>query len=223
MSRLVLSFDVDGTLTVRGEPLKQEAWNLLGRGQPKHVWEALLKARAKYSGGHGSRYDIVREMLQEIGVAAGELDMKTEEWAEAYQAAVMSLIRDDFRPDVSAVLKSLQRRCKLYVNSATEEEGLKRCLAEVDLSQFFEKIFGYPKDGSRKKADNLRLILQVEGVDPKHLIHIGDSTSDVDAACAVGCIFIGVANDDNKWVPERESFVVVHSLSDLTEAIDLVL
>ncbi len=223
MSHLVLSFDVDGTLTRRGEPLKQEAWDLLLRGRPMDVWEALLKARDKYSGGKGSRYDIIREMLQEIGVTGGELEMKTEEWAEAYQVAVMSLIRADFRPEARSVLETLKERYRLYVNSATEEEGLKRCLAEVDFSQFFEEIFGYPKDGSRKKTDNLRLILQVEGVDPERLIHVGDSKSDVDAAHAVGCIFIGVANDDNRWVPEREPFVVVHSLSDLEEAIDTVL
>lgn len=219
MNRIVLSFDVDGTLTLRGEPLKQEAWDILLHGRPMDVWEALLKAREKYSGGKGSRYDILREMLQEIGVSGGELEAKTEEWAKAYQDAVMSLIRSDFRPEARPVLEILKGRYKLYVNSATEEDGLKRCLVEVDLYQFFETIFGYPRDGTRKKADNLRLILEKEKIDPENLIHIGDSKSDLRATTEVGCRFIGVANDDNKWTPGKESFVVIQSLFGLENVV----
>jgi phosphoglycolate phosphatase-like HAD superfamily hydrolase len=93
----------------------------------------------------------------------------------------------------------------------------------VGLSHFFEQILGYPKDGSRKKADNLRLIAQLEGIYPEDLFHVGDSLSDKEAAQVVGCFFFGIANDDNRWVPEQESFAVVHSLRDLQASLNTVL
>lgn len=220
MNRIVLSFDVDGTLTMRGEPLKQEAWDVMARNQSLPFRAALLEYRQKYSGGGGSRYDIIRETLKEIGTTEANIEQETEKLAEEYQATVMSLILSDFRSNARAVLESLKRHHKLYVNSATEEEGLRRCLSDVGLAEFFEAIFGYPKDGSRKKADNLRLILQTEGIDPEFLIHVGDSESDRKAATEVECFFIGISNDDNKWIPEQESFLVINSLSDLEDVIE---
>ncbi len=223
MGKMVISFDVDGTLTIQGEALKQAAWDVFVRGKPTNVQEGLFKARRKYSDGGGSRYDIIRDMLSGTGISGDELERQIEDCVAVYQGAVMSLIRDDFRPEVRTALTSLHGRYKLYINSATEEEGLRKCLSEVNLSIFFEDILGYPKDGSRKKVDNLRLILQRQGIGSRDLVHVGDSTSDYDAAQAVGCLFIGMVNNENRWISEQKPFAMISSLADLPRTLESVL
>ena len=157
---IAISFDWDGVITKRGEILKQEAWDILAKKESAEFKEALAEKRYAFSGGGGSRYDILRHTFTELGYPKAKIEEMVKEYVRRYQYNVLNLMSSDIRPEVVAVLKNLNARFALYVNSATAEDGLRESAKKVGLSEFFKNIYGFSSDNRRKsKVDNLKQIL----------------------------------------------------------------
>lgn len=213
-----ISFDWDGVITVRGEILKQLAWDNLAKREGPAFIVALKNWRGEFGGGKGSRYDILRETFKELGEPAQNIEEKVKKYSDKYQHEVMDLMLADIRPNVVDILEYLSDKANLYINSATAEDGLMHQVNELGFAKYFKKVYGYPVDGShRSKAHVLNIIMKEEGVHkPQEIIHIGDSRSDLEGVREVGIDFIAVSNVDNKWTEKDVvGYKLIYDLAEL--------
>lgn len=215
-----ISFDWDGVITVRGEALKRLAWEDLAKKEGKKFTEVLSKYYREVEGGKGSRYDILRNTLKDLGVPFSSIENEVEKYANKYQSEVMKLMTSDVREGVSNLLSFLASGANLYVNSATAEDGLKLSADKLGLSGFFKKIYGYPVDGScRTKADVLRLIMKDENnASPAQVLHVGDGLNDLAASKETGCGFLAVGNNENGWRKDKiDGYPVITNLESIKD------
>ena len=91
----------------------------------------------------------------------------------------------------SRVLNELYSEGKrLFVNSATPTDSLKKIIVHRHLNHFFEKVYGAPSN----KIDNLKAIIEVTKLTARSIVVVGDGLDDKSAANELGCHFIGVGN-----------------------------
>jgi len=204
-------FDFDGVL-VDSNALKRNAYfevfqNVPGAG-------AFIET-ALGEDVDGDRYDIIGLILQRL-VAAGEIAevaenaRAVERLAEHYNRICEGAVA--MAPEMhgcSDVLQRLAERYPLYVNSATPEEPLRRIIHRRGWMHLFRNVLGRP----RTKVENLRLILEREGIPSNALTFIGDSPHDLEAAENCGCRFIAFNGGFRTLDRDRDT------ISDLRELV----
>ncbi len=187
----VLVFDVDGVL-LDSKGVKRESWRGVFADRSREDDKLL---QAKVDARVGDRYAIIRQTLWELGESA-DLDKKIARYAARYDELVREGIRErGVFPGVLEMLARLIRRYPLYVNSFTPDKALRATLELFDLAKHFRGIYG----SSRSKVLNLKDIGVREGMWSGHLLMIGDEPGDDEAASAVGCRFLGIADKVNGW------------------------
>jgi HAD superfamily hydrolase (TIGR01509 family) len=92
-------------------------------------------------------------------------------------------------PGVAETLRELRKDYLLAVASNGRSRYVESVLRTYDLADLFDPRVTADHVGD--KADILRAYLARHGLTPRDTIMIGDRTSDVEAARAVGCAFIG--------------------------------
>ena len=177
----VIVFDFDGTL-IDSNRLKYDAFFKLFPDDAHHastVREVLAQI------GEASRYDIIAKILARLDNRQGDVN----ELADRYNAIVLDgAMRCAEIPGVEHALKSLVARFRLYVSSTTPESPLQEIIRFRGWTGYFAGIFGYP----RKKGETLRRILEMEDVDAKAALVVGDGESDREAARENGCHFLHI-------------------------------
>ena len=114
-------------------------------------------------------------------------------------------------PEVEEILPRLASQVILYINSATPTESLCAIVKKMGIIHYFKDVLGNPgTKNTESKKDNLRLILELEKVTPEELLFIGYHQIDRAAAEAIGCQFLGVPNEFNKWSEEMGFFLLPH-------------
>lgn len=95
-------------------------------------------------------------------------------------------------PGAGETLASLAGRLPLYIASATPQEPLRRIVAARGLAGRFRRVLGAPAS----KQDNLAAVVaEVGPADSAAVVMVGDGRSDLRAAQALGCSFIGIDNE----------------------------
>lgn len=100
-------------------------------------------------------------------------------------------------PGATDALTRLAAGRPLYVNSATPRETLIRIVDRRGWSGYFAAVLGRPTD----KVGNFTWIARREGIPASAMLFIGDQRSDYEAACAVGCQFLGYRSPESDLVP----------------------
>jgi len=207
-------FDFDGVLTIGGEDLKSEAWNILAGPWSESARTALTESRERFSDGSGSRFSILHSAFEAIKVENPK--MLTTAYAEAYNRLVQEMLLASGMPEgAKDTLDVLMRGCPLYINSATPEDAVRESTIALGISNYFSGLFGQPKT----KIENLNRARNGEKCAPSEMVFIGDGKGDRRAAEEFHCQFIGIANIHNGWRLGEEPFPVVHHLRDVPAVI----
>src|SRR3989344_4428666 len=132
----VVVFDFDGVLTVGGEGLKQKAWDVLALPFHKDNADRLYEKREEFSGGKGSRRDILHETF--IRFYLKDVEILTAGYADCYNTIVQKLLEQSGMPEgTEETLKTLAKPCTLFVNSATLEKAVRESVQNFSIAQHF--------------------------------------------------------------------------------------
>jgi len=209
----ILVFDFDGVITVRGEALKQEAWEKLFEEASSGLKVEIKKARDRFSDGRGDRYDIIRTALENSGYSRDDIPFLVQLLAREYNRVVQeSILNDGIYPETLEALQKLcEAKCRMYINSATPETAVQESCRRLGIDIFFKGIHGTPSS----KVFILESISLQNGSQKSDIVFVGDSPGDFKSAEKFGCRFIGVSNDFNKWGEKEMPFLVISFLTEL--------
>ena len=188
----LIAFDLDGVLYT-SEPFLGAAYR-----------EAIANVNARRPGSF-PRVPETREILDQVGwpvpVILARLFPTVDPIAvELLLAETLPVIgrrvargEGILFPGVSDTLALLQRTgCTLAVASNGRRHYVETVLATYDLARHFTELVSIDGNGCvGSKADILRAYLAREHCVPAALVMVGDRASDVEAAQAVGCHFVG--------------------------------
>lgn len=177
-------FDCDGIL-LESVDVKTKAF---GQTVAEHGSKAVTRL-INYHMEHGgvSRYKKFEWFYTEVlGRKITEHELQT--LAEHFkQLAFDGVMNAPMVQGAMEALESLHGRIPLFVVSGTPHEELVQVLNGRNLDRFFQGVYGSPPG----KADLLRRIIKQQGVTPKEILMVGDSTTDLAAAEECGTFFYG--------------------------------
>ncbi|MGE3841688.1 MAG: HAD family hydrolase [Vicinamibacterales bacterium] len=125
------------------------------------------------------------------------------------------VVRCSEMPGAARVLAALAARRPLYLNSATPVDTLARIVDARGWTRFFAAVMGRPAS----KVENFAAILTREGISASTLWFVGDQTTDLDVARAVGCRFLGYRSPESDLPEETEVLPNLLALCDLVPAV----
>lgn len=211
-NKKVLVLDFDGVLTVGGEALKQEAWNLMARPWTDGHTRRLHAERDFISGGKGSRYDILHGVFSPFPITYQQSEMLVYGYAACYNTIVQKLLEQSGMPKgTETALAKLKWGRELFVNSATPADAVRESVQNFNIAHFFRGIYGQPLT----KEENLVKAQHIAHIDKEYMLFVGDGENDAKAAEEFGCDFVGVANGWNKWEKGIVQFPLVGSIAEL--------
>ncbi len=207
----VIVFDFDGVI-LPSEKIKIQGYSkIFGDFGEEVPHEAINKAREEYSDARGDRFDIIRGILNHIGMA--DIEDKVVEYNVRYGKIVKEEVEAlQVSEKVDSLLRMLSKERRLYINSNNPDEPLRSIIKSLGIEKYFQGIFG----SSRAKEENLREIARLESVGPEHILFIGDGGGDLTASEKFGCEFMGIATDENGWRDLPITFKVLSSVEELT-------
>ena len=184
MALTCLIFDCDGVI-LESVSVKTRAFARLAEPFGPEAAERLLM----YHRAHGgvSRYKKFEWLYRAVlgrEITRTELEALGRRFAEL---AFEEVRRCDLVPGVEAVLARWKGRTPMYVCSGAPHGELNAILEGRGLHHYFAGVFGSPP----AKAELLRDIIRLAGVDPASAVMVGDSVTDLDAAAAAGTLFYG--------------------------------
>lgn len=189
-----LVFDFDGVIADSNH-VKQNSWFKIFDKDPLKVQEALNATLAVMR--EAPRRQILADIARRLELAEHATIEFVDRYAAAYQAAVEAGVLKGYHPETDAALKTLRERYRLYVSSATPQDGMDKTIDALGIRSYFAAVFGSPPD----KTTTLRKIMSDAELVQADVVCIGDGESDRKAAADVGCRFLGIANEFNRWSP----------------------
>jgi phosphoglycolate phosphatase-like HAD superfamily hydrolase len=190
----VLVFDFDGVIADSNH-VKQNSWFKIFEKDSLKVQEALKASLAVMR--EAPRRQILADIARRLELHARAADEFINSYAEAYQKAVEQGVVAGYSPQTDAALRELRKWLGLYVSSATPQDGMDKTIDALGIRGYFAAVYGSPPD----KTTTLRKIVADARLVPANVVCIGDGESDRKAAADVGCRFLGIANEFNRWSP----------------------
>jgi len=187
----LIAFDLDGVL-YSSEPFLGEAYR-----------EAIANVNARRPNSF-PRVPTTREILDHVGwpvpvildrlfpdIDATAVDLLYAETLEVICARVARREGILF-PGVAATLADLRRSGRLLaVASNGRQRYIETVLSTYGIARHFLELITIEGDAVENKTGVLRAYLARHRLGPEQVVMVGDRSSDVEAAAAVGCHFIG--------------------------------
>lgn len=215
-------FDFDNVLVLRldgtgSEEVKDNAWPQVFGAKWETLKPVFSEIVQRFSGGRGSRFDIAQSALKHLGVPEQEIIPEAERMCRHFNKIVQAgIVEIGVSPEVRGVLEKIAGRLPLFINSATPTAAMHETLEKLGIAHFFREVYG--QEGG--KTESIRRAMTAIGtVHPEHVLFVGDSPTDYEAAQTVGCQFIGVATGRNGWGMGRQSFPVISGVHELEQFI----
>ena len=187
----LIAFDLDGVL-YSSEPFLGEAYS-----------EAIANVNARRPNSF-PRVPTTREILDHVGWPVTvilerlfpDIDATAVAllYAETLEVICAHVARGEgiLSPGVAATLAGLRRSgLLLAVASNGRQRYIETVLLTYGIARHFLDLITIEGDAVENKAGVLRAYLQRYRLGPEQLVMVGDRSSDVEAAAAVGCHFIG--------------------------------
>jgi phosphoglycolate phosphatase len=187
----LIAFDLDGVL-YSSEPFLGEAYR-----------EAIANVNVRRPNSF-PRVPTTREILDHVGwpvpvilarlfpdIDATAVDLL---YAETLEVICAHVARGEgiLFPGVAATLAALQQSgLLLAVASNGRRRYIETVLSTYGIARHFLELITVDSGAVEDKAGVLRAYLQAYRLGPEQLVMVGDRSSDVEAAAAVGCHFIG--------------------------------
>ena len=92
-----------------------------------------------------------------------------------------------FVPGITEFIDRYHLQLPMYVASGTPHDELNQIFQDRNLGRFFKGVYGSPP----AKTELLARIVEDAGFDPSMVLMVGDSSTDMQAAEAVGTLFYG--------------------------------
>ncbi len=190
-------FDFDGTL-VESNDIKRSAFFEVTAGIAGAA-DILRRLLAKPD--VGDRYDIFRGLESELGADRADARRLTDAYGAFCEREILALL------ETSRVMPSLDglkgKGYALFIASATPQECLIAILQKTPFARLFDEVGGRP----RSKTAILRDICRRHGWSPLEVVMVGDSALDSQAAVEIGCRFIGVGGNAERYAGAAEFLV----------------
>ncbi len=136
----------------------------------------------------------VQEYYERIGFDFSKepFDIVAHQFIEIYNEEVRHCGLHD---EAEAVLEFIREKgMKQYILSAMEQELLEETVNRNGISAFFEDMCGLDNKYAVSKVETGMKLIRKNHLRPEETLLIGDTTHDFDAATAIGCACILVAN-----------------------------
>jgi len=233
-SNYVLIWDWDGTLVDSLDYKYGDIWDKVFLGEPERV--KIVKDFIKTSKGKGvNRYGLIKHTLLNTGLP--ELAELSDELFKKHSLITKYVNRYDqlskfqieeelfLLAGVKDMLERLQiTGYSMYIISGGGTDNSLQSMAEsLGIRKYFRDIFGFGGVGTRLisfgKRENFDRLIKIEqNFNPSNCIIIGDGETDLQFANDVGCRFIGIANEWNKWQVDNTN--IVSSVTDVEKLIN---
>lgn len=206
---IILDFD---NVILESVDIKTEAFAELFADYPQQL-EKIIRFHLNNKG--VSRFDKFRYIYQHI-LKEPLTEERFQQLCDDFSRIVYEqVLKCPFVPGTKEFLKRYHLGYDLYIVSATPQEEIQSIVSALDIASYFKGVFGSPT----KKGEHIRQIIAEHGYNPKNVLVIGDSNSDYEAACAVGCDFIGRVpqGESNCFEGLSEVRAVVQDLTQMEE------
>jgi phosphoglycolate phosphatase-like HAD superfamily hydrolase len=184
MELACIIFDCDGVI-LESVSVKTRAFARLAEPFGAEAVDRLVMYHKVHGG--VSRYKKFEWLYREVlgrEISREELASLGRRFADI---AFEEVCRCELVPGIADVLERWRGRTPMYVCSGAPHEELNVIMRQRGLQRYFAGIYGSPPT----KAELLRDIIRLAGVDPASAVMVGDSVTDLDAAEAVGTRFYG--------------------------------
>ncbi|MBU1001291.1 MAG: HAD family hydrolase [Proteobacteria bacterium] len=193
----IIVFDCDGVL-LDSVAIKTETFGRLFKDLGSEAVDYVKSYHLKHGG--VSRYAKFEHYFEKFHGRAISDDESRALDREFNRLALEQLLVTPMLPGVREFLTAHKDTWPLYVASGAPDYELKVILNKMGLDKYFKGVFGSPTP----KTQLLAAIVAAEQADPRRVLMIGDSGTDLEAARAVGTRFLGVGEFPAPiaWMPD---------------------
>tara|TARA_B100000029_G_scaffold514393_1_gene617036 strand:- start:6581 stop:7231 length:651 start_codon:yes stop_codon:yes gene_type:complete len=165
-----------------------------------------------------NRYEIFDRVTAWLG-RADEMPSLSKELSDRYSGICQLAINNSKEiRGASPLLAQLQNTgMKVFICSATPDEHLLPIVQHREWHSLVEGVYGVPPS----KFERIKQLIGKYGYSRREVMMIGDQQSDYSIALALGCRFIGVGNDQQKWDNEYFPKLIVEDLREVPELLYL--
>jgi phosphoglycolate phosphatase-like HAD superfamily hydrolase len=121
-----------------------------------------------------------------------------------------SVIDAHWVPGVLEFIKNNHKTSRFILVTATPKNEIDEILEELNITQFFDEVYGSPTS----KNNAIASVLKSLKIDPKDAIMIGDSSSDYDAAMSNGILFILRRTELNYHLQKKCGTNIIEDFND---------
>lgn len=225
----IIIWDFDGVIVDSIGYKYDDIWADVFEGEEDRRQSVLAYLKTE-EGKSVNRYGLIAHAL---GVTGSDEEIKAhpevKKYAERYRgAAVNGVAKIGMFEGAAEVLKGLfDTGHPMYiVSGGGSDEDLKEVTKQLSIDQYFKGIFGFGEIHmplvSFGKWENYKRVSKIEGAnDPKQYVVIGDGGSDYRLAQEIGCDFIAMPTEWNKWSEDIEmKKMLVASISEVPARIE---
>lgn len=190
-------WDFDGVILDSVHIRDQGYWHVL-KGYPKDRVNKLIKFQ-QINGGL-SRYVKFRYFYEEIlGKEISEEEVNG--FADQYSEFMRERLTDTelLINDTMDFIRSYHNKYNMHIVSGSDQNELQFLCRELNIDFYFKSILGSPTP----KITLVKNILDNENYKPEHVVLIGDSINDYEAANKNNITFYGYNNPDIKGKGKR--------------------
>ncbi len=184
MALALIVFDFDGVI-LESVDAKAEAFAKVAEPFGKKAQDELNLYHKLHGG--VSRVEKFEWLYQTfVGRPASDAEIK-KLCQQFVDYAIDSVLNAPMVPGALEILARWHGKVPMVVCSGTPHDELHRVVEAHGLTHFFTKLYGTPP----AKEALLRQAVHDAQVDPAEVVMVGDSSTDLDAAEAVGTLFYG--------------------------------
>lgn len=192
----VIVFDFDGVI-LDSAGVKTNAFGEVFKEHGHEAVEYVLKYHQAHCG--VSRYVKFRHFYDKLlgreitPQEMADLDRRFDEFA------LEQLANSPLVPGVREFLEYGFQRWPLYIASGAPQRELDYLLGLMNIAGYFKEVHGSPPH----KSESLAEIIRREQADPKRVLMVGDSSTDLQAAEDNNALFLGVGKfQDRPWIAD---------------------
>ncbi len=172
----VIIFDFDGVI-LDSMPVRDFGFRQVLSNYPTDKVEALIKYHRENGG--LSRFNKIKYFYNSI--LQSDIDEQT---LKSYTDEFSILMKNELCKKVYLIedcisfIKSNYEKYKMFIASGSEQNELRYLCEELDLTKYFEGIYGSPTH----KNELVKNIIDLNSYERNHYVLIGDSINDLEAA-----------------------------------------